>query len=69
MSSTSTPSSRSPVTVQEWVAALPSLETQDTIEQEKVEEKDMEAHDKNHEEDIDNIRLGEEGKMTSLENK
>ena len=29
----------------------------------------MEAHDKNHEEDIDNIRLGEEGKMTSLENK
>ena len=46
------------------MAALPSLETQDTIEQEKVEEKDMERHDKNHEEDIDNIRLGEEGKMT-----
>jgi len=49
--------SRSPVTVQEWVAALPSLETHDTIEQEKGEEKDMEVK---HEEDIDNIKLGEE---------
>ena len=40
------------------MAALPSLETHDTIEQEKGEEKDMEVK---HEEDIDNIKLGEEG--------
>ena len=47
------------------MAALPSLETHDTIEQEKGEEKDMEVK---HEEDIDNIKLGEEGEKTSFDN-
>ena len=47
------------------MAALPSLETHDTIEQEKGEEKDMEVK---HEEDIDNIKLGEEGEKTSVDN-
>ena len=47
------------------MAALPSLETHDTIEQEKGEEKDMEVK---HEDDIDNIKLGEEGEKTSFDN-
>ena len=56
---------RSPVTVQEWVATLPSVDNHEV--QENIEDKVTGKESNNaSNEDIDNIKLGEEGNFISF---